>query len=578
MNDGASGGADMSRIILEASGETLGAALLVVGRDDTITFASASILQFFPVPAGVLVPGTRLRDFLGAVYDTGVRPGTLPESSRHRPNREDWIAEQMALHWRERYENVERAGRTRWLSLRQRRLSSGIGILAVSDVSEQKKRDEHIQTDLQRIALTEEILNAQPNPICVKDRNLNYVAVNDAFCAVHDLGPDAMLGRSASELVEAELAAHFERSDRHVLETGMPHSEAEHIVRADGSDLWVVTRKYRVGLPGRHFVVTCMNDVTDIAVWYDGSQRGGDTGLQIRDYSIFTPGQNFYDPFRSLDLQQLVGAGVKIDVPPARSLRVLLATADPQMEECVVARLRGCGLDACAVRNIDELDAFALAAESRGLELDLLLLDEALPQKHRVLASWRACTWIEISSGMDATVLIAEIFRVCARGARFPLPRSGWGIALDRDLAPATHAPTVEVLVAEDNQVNQFVFAQILEGLGISHRIAADGREAVDLWQELQPALVLMDVSMPVMNGFEAAIAIREAEKRTGRRTPIVAVTAQALDIDLEHCRISGMDDHIMKPVSPDMIEMLLRKHLPGGETRASGSVRSRPR
>lgn len=54
MNDVASGGADISRIILEASGETLGAALLVFGRDDTITFASTSILQFFPVPAGML--------------------------------------------------------------------------------------------------------------------------------------------------------------------------------------------------------------------------------------------------------------------------------------------------------------------------------------------------------------------------------------------------------------------------------------------------------------------------------------------------------------------------------------------
>lgn len=367
MNDVASGGADISRIILEASGETLGAALLVFGRDDTITFASTSILQFFPVPAGMLVPGTRLRDFLGAVYDTGVRPGTLPESSRHRPNREDWIAEQMALHWRERYENVERAGRTRWLSLRQRRLSSGIGLLAVSDVSEQKKRDEQARTDLQRIALTEEILNAQPNPICVKDRNLHYIAVNKAFSAIHDLAPDAMLGRSASDLVETELAEHFERSDRHVLETGTPYSEAEHIVRADGSDLWVVTRKYRVGLPDRHFVVTCMNDVTDIAVWYGGSEKGGDTGLQIRDYSIFTPAQNFYDPFRSLDMQQLASAGSKIGMLPARGLRVLLATADREMEERFVARLRGSGLDACAVRNGEELDAFALAAEARGL-------------------------------------------------------------------------------------------------------------------------------------------------------------------------------------------------------------------
>jgi CheY-like chemotaxis protein len=90
----------------------------------------------------------------------------------------------------------------------------------------------------------------------------------------------------------------------------------------------------------------------------------------------------------------------------------------------------------------------------------------------------------------------------------------------------------------------------------------------VELWHELQPGLVLMDVSMPIMNGFEAAAAIREAEKRTGRRVPIVAVTAQALDIDLQQCRASGMDDHIMKPVSPDMIEAVLRKYLPARHRR----------
>ncbi len=168
--------------------------MLVCGRDDTILFASRTMLQYFPVPSEMLLPGTRLRDFLGAVYDTGVRPGTVPENSRRRTNREDWIAEHMALHWRERYENVERAGRTRWVSMRKRRLSSGIGILSITDVSDQKKRDEQLQTDLERVELTEEILDAQPNPICVKDRNLNYIAVNKAFCLIHDLSQDAILG------------------------------------------------------------------------------------------------------------------------------------------------------------------------------------------------------------------------------------------------------------------------------------------------------------------------------------------------------------------------------------------------
>ncbi|HEV7309817.1 response regulator [Ensifer sp.] len=575
MNDGAPNGADINRVILESSCDALGIAVLVCSRDDVILFASRTMLQYFPVPPEALMPGARLRDFLGAVYDTGVRPGTVPESSRRRTNREDWIAEHMALHWRERYESVERAGRTRWVSMRKRRLSSGMGILSISDVSDQKKRDEQLQTDLERVELTEEILDAQPNPICVKDRNLNYIAVNKAFCLIHDLPQDGILGRSAWDLVESDLAERFEQSDRMVLETGKPHSQAEHIVRADGSDLWVLTRKYRVGMPGRHFVVTCMNDVTDIAVWYQGSDGAPvEAGLQISDYSIFAAAQNFYDPFRALNVQQLVEAGSMIETLPARGLRVLLATDDRAMEERLVARLRGSGHDACAVRDADELGAFGLAIEQAGLKLDILLLDTAFPERQAITTAWRDCPVLAVSSGQDGAAVLAEVFRVCSERASMPSgqPQPEWSLSFEaEEIAAPPPASQVDVLVAEDNQINQFVFTQILEGLGVSHRIAANGREAVELWHELQPALVLMDVSMPVMNGFDATVAIRAAEKARGQKTPIVGVTAQALDIDLHQCKTSGMDDHIMKPVSPDMIEAVLRKYMPVKAIRTAG-------
>lgn len=574
MSDVASNGADINRIILESSCDALGIAVLVCGRDDTILFASRTMLQFFPVPSEILMPGTRLRDFLGAVYDTGVRPGTVPESSRRRTNREDWIAEHMALHWRERYESVERAGRTRWVSMRKRRLSSGIGILSLSDVSDQKKRDEQLQTDLERVELTEQILDAQPNPVCVKDRNLNYIAVNKAFCLIHDLQQDAILGRSAWDLVESELAERFEQSDRMVLETGKPYSQAEHIVRADGSDLWVLTRKYRVGMPGRHFVVTCMNDVTDIAVLHQSSDEPhAEVGLQIRDYSIFAAAQNFYDPFRALNVQQLVEAGSMIETLPARGLRVLVATADRATEDRLVTRLRGSGLDACAVRDAGELRAFGHAVEDAGIKLDVLLLDLAFSERQQVASTWRHCPILPLSQQQDGAAVLAEVFRACSeRTAASPMQQPDWSLSFEGEgIAAPPPTPQVDVLVAEDNQINQFVFTQILEGLGVSHRIAANGREAVELWHELQPALVLMDVSMPIMNGFDATVAIRTAENSRGQKTPIIGVTAQALDIDLQQCKASGMDDHIMKPVSPDMIEAVLRKFMPAKAMRTAG-------
>jgi len=112
----------------------------------------------------------------------------------------------------------------------------------------------------------------------------------------------------------------------------------------------------------------------------------------------------------------------------------------------------------------------------------------------------------------------------------------------------------LDVLVAEDNEVNQLVFSQILDGLGLNYRIASNGRIAVELYRLHRPRLILMDVSMPEMNGFEATAAIRLDEDGTGMRTPIVGVTAHALKGDREKCLDSGMDDYLSKPISPNKL------------------------
>ena len=115
-------------------------------------------------------------------------------------------------------------------------------------------------------------------------------------------------------------------------------------------------------------------------------------------------------------------------------------------------------------------------------------------------------------------------------------------------------ARAVEILVVEDNEVNQMVFGQILDGLGIGYRLAGNGRIGVELYRSLKPQLILMDVSMPEMNGFEATAAIREAEEGTGARTPIIGITAHALKGDREKCLEAGMDDYLSKPISPDAL------------------------
>lgn len=123
----------------------------------------------------------------------------------------------------------------------------------------------------------------------------------------------------------------------------------------------------------------------------------------------------------------------------------------------------------------------------------------------------------------------------------------------------------IDLLVAEDNEVNQIVFTQILDGLGVRYKIAEDGGSAFEMWKKLRPALVLMDVSMPVMNGHQATQAIREAEAADPAlgRTPVVGVTAHALTGDKERCLESGMDDYMSKPISPEKLEAKIRDWLP---------------
>ncbi len=116
------------------------------------------------------------------------------------------------------------------------------------------------------------------------------------------------------------------------------------------------------------------------------------------------------------------------------------------------------------------------------------------------------------------------------------------------------HSTTVgplHILLAEDNIVNQKVALRLLEKQGHSVEVASNGTEAVAALTRNDFDLVLMDVQMPVMNGYAATQAIRSAERNTGRRIPIVALTAHAMKGDREICLEAGMDDYLGKPIHP---------------------------
>lgn len=139
---------------------------------------------------------------------------------------------------------------------------------------------------------------------------------------------------------------------------------------------------------------------------------------------------------------------------------------------------------------------------------------------------------------------------------------------------------TGRVLLVEDNPVNQVVVRKALSKLGIRCVVAADGGEAVNLFQQQRFDMVFMDCQMPEMDGYQATSLIREHESaRHQEATPVVAMTANAMQGDREKCLNAGMDDYLAKPVSMMQLRGCLEKWLVAAEQlpRQDAGVHPRP-
>jgi PAS domain S-box-containing protein len=108
---------------------------------------------------------------------------------------------------------------------------------------------------------------------------------------------------------------------------------------------------------------------------------------------------------------------------------------------------------------------------------------------------------------------------------------------------------SLRVLLAEDNPVNQRLAVRIMEKWGHSVTVVGNGRKALEMWAKEDFDLILMDVQMPEMSGLEATEAIREREKTSSGRIPIIAMTAHAMEGDREKCLAAGMDQYVTKPI-----------------------------
>jgi CheY-like chemotaxis protein len=124
-------------------------------------------------------------------------------------------------------------------------------------------------------------------------------------------------------------------------------------------------------------------------------------------------------------------------------------------------------------------------------------------------------------------------------------------------------AEPVDILLAEDNPINQRLAVRLLEKMGHHVTVAQDGAETVAKFQSGHFDVILMDVQMPVMSGFEATQRIRESERISGSHIPIVALTAHAISGDRERCLDAGMDDYLSKPIQIHELEAALQRVAP---------------
>ncbi len=131
---------------------------------------------------------------------------------------------------------------------------------------------------------------------------------------------------------------------------------------------------------------------------------------------------------------------------------------------------------------------------------------------------------------------------------------------------------SLHILVAEDNAVNQRLATRLLEKRGHRVAIAGNGKEALLALEKEKFDLVLMDLQMPEMDGFEATAAIRVREKNSSAHQEIVALTAHAMAGDSDRCVAAGMDGYLSKPIRPQELDSLLQKYLSRQKSAAAGS------
>jgi PAS domain S-box-containing protein len=275
--------------------------------------------------------------------------------------------------------------------------------------------------------------------------------------------------------------------------------------------------------------------------------------------------------------------------PVAASARVLIVDDSATIRGWLTAKLSARGFAPVAVESAPLALQALRDAASAGTPFDIAILDLVMPAMNGIALTraikddpaLRAMPLVMLTAvtdgrwsaeaqraGIDACLLkpVREKKLLACLGElllRTPGVPAGSG-PRRRPATPRAESvdPRQRILLAEDNAINAKVALRILERLGFAADVVANGEEAVRAVLGTSYDAVLMDWQMPVMDGLQAAVEIRRAEP-ADRRTPIIAMTASAMDGDRSACLAAGMDDHIGKPVRPEELRNVLQRWLP---------------
>ncbi len=303
-----------------------------------------------------------------------------------------------------------------------------------------------------------------------------------------------------------------------------------------------------------------LSDTLDDAFRLHGS-LARDSGLDFQTHlPEDLPAWVVGDPVRLRQiLDNLVGNAVKFTDQGSVGIEVTERwQKDDQMCLQICVKDTGIGIPAEKQRAI--FDAFARVEGPMSREYEGVGLGLTIAQRLAYQLGGRL--WCESEPGRGSTFCFTTRLRLVDAAPEDASPGVG-----TRAPEPAGEQPEIEplrILLVEDALINQKLVLHLLEPQGHKIDVASDGAEAMDLFEASAYDLVLMDIQLPGISGMDVARQMRAHEEQHGQNTPIVALTAHALEGDRERFLEAGMDDYVSKPLDPQVLDEVLRRAADG--------------